>query len=321
MLSAGAADKIPNSYEDLWGVEALLQVLLGDADKMRVEQPGVPDAEFYTEKDMRKTYWQSKIHHERGHWTLAGMGDILVSLGKRIEEGHCVRFVSTSDAKELRELARDCRSASDWAEFQQVFLPAAEARRGQFARVKRSWDLQDDELTFHRLRMLDTRVKDEDSLRSDLLRTLEWRFDAAPVATLAVLKDLYDTSVHKILHADDIRRALQSAGIHELVITATDHDREQLSGITAQYLEAQERVLITGTLTPRKEVASIRQKLQEKEGALDVFLVGEAGSGKSGAVLELLQHLGTVSIPVLAFRMDMLPPSLSSPEHLVCIGG
>lgn len=316
MLSGGAGAKIPNDYEDLWGAEGLLSVVLGEADNIRIEEPGVFDAEFYTEKDDKRLYWQAKIHEERGNWSLYSIKHVLASFGKRIAEGHCVRFVSTTDAKDLRELARDCRSALDWQEFQQRFLLPVQIRRSRFTQVMRCWDLQDEELTFHRLRMLETRVKDEDSLRDDLLLKLQFRFDAPPNSTLATLKDLYRTSVHKLLNANDVRSALESVGIRELVITATDHDREQLLAVTTQYCEAQKQILIRETLTPRKEIADLKQKLQAKENVQDVFLVGEAGSGKSGAVLELIQYLKDETIPVLAFRMDMLPPSLSTPRAL-----
>jgi len=169
MLSGGAGAKIPNDYEDLWGVEGLLKVLLGEADNIRIEEPGVFDAEFYTEEDGKRLYWQAKIHEERGNWTLSSINYVLASLGKRIAEGNCVRFVSTTDAKELRELARDCRSALDWTEFQRRFLLPVQSRSAHFAQVMRCWGLQDEELTFNRRQFPE--VEDRHRLRATGLRT------------------------------------------------------------------------------------------------------------------------------------------------------
>ncbi len=59
-IPGGPAGKAGNKYEALWGVKAMLALLLGEAERMRVKEPRVDGAEFYIEFSDCREYWQAK---------------------------------------------------------------------------------------------------------------------------------------------------------------------------------------------------------------------------------------------------------------------
>lgn len=59
-LPAGPADKGGANYEILWGLHAMLDVVLERADSIRIEPPGVDGAEFYLLRQGVREHWQTK---------------------------------------------------------------------------------------------------------------------------------------------------------------------------------------------------------------------------------------------------------------------
>ncbi|MGC3988748.1 MAG: hypothetical protein QM796_03480 [Chthoniobacteraceae bacterium] len=53
-LPGGPAEKAGATYEALWGVRAMLEVLHGNAGQMQIEQPRVDGAEFWIEQKAEK---------------------------------------------------------------------------------------------------------------------------------------------------------------------------------------------------------------------------------------------------------------------------
>lgn len=60
-LPGGPADKFGNIHEALWGVVGMSKVLGGQADAIRIEEPGTDGAEFYLERDGIKEHWPANL--------------------------------------------------------------------------------------------------------------------------------------------------------------------------------------------------------------------------------------------------------------------
>ena len=67
--------------------------------------------------------------------------------------------------------------------------------------------------------------------------------------------------------------------------------------------------LIYGASIPREETQAALASLTSKGGRKGVLLSGEAGVGKSGVVLQVLEELREEEVPVLALRVDRLDPT------------
>ena len=69
-LRGGPADKLGNRYEQWWTVDALVRMLEGDGDSIRIEAPGFDKTEFVVWFGSQKHLHQAKRSHPNGKWSL-----------------------------------------------------------------------------------------------------------------------------------------------------------------------------------------------------------------------------------------------------------
>src|SRR5438552_3196051 len=115
-LPGGPSDKLGNRYELWWTVSEFVRLLHGDAESIRIEDPGTDKAEFIVVAGNRRELHQAKRSNIDGKWTLGALGASNVRLLQAIAEqlkGNDSRFifVSGSDAPELKELVHRASSA------------------------------------------------------------------------------------------------------------------------------------------------------------------------------------------------------------------
>lgn len=121
-LPGGAADKIGNRYELRWTVQAFAQLLRGELDLIRLENPGEDCCEFYTASGTTRTYHQVKWQVGAGKWSLAllkkkkgkkqGVLEYFWTKLNEDSDSQC-NFVSTCDAPDIRELAERSGQATN----------------------------------------------------------------------------------------------------------------------------------------------------------------------------------------------------------------
>ena len=110
-LPGGPSDKFGNRYELWWTVSQLVRMLLGKAESIRIEDPGVTKAEFVIVRNGRRELHQAKRSHPDCKWSIAFLGrpdmQLLQSMFEQLS-GNDARFVfaSSSDAGELKEIGR-----------------------------------------------------------------------------------------------------------------------------------------------------------------------------------------------------------------------
>src|SRR5271165_1326344 len=309
-LSGGPAEKAGAIYETLWGVYAMLDLLHETAERLRVEEPRVNGAEFWIERAGGREYWQVKRQIlSQKVWSLsylAGEGVLSFFLGQ-LRAGHRGVFASVTDAPELRTLAARARDAQGCAEFLVKFL-ADQKWRAQFAELRCRWGNVSEADAFDLLRRIEVRSSDEYTLTQDLCHVLRVMFDAPERTALDCLRMLYQDSVHQLLTAGSIREHLRTRCIHIRTFSIEQSVLNRVRSAAATYISGQRPRLIRGQMISRAAAAEIVRKVSESQTALDILITGPAGIGKSGCLLEVVEGLLAQGMPVLAFRLDRMPP-------------
>ncbi len=309
-LSGGAAEKAGATYETLWGVCAMLDLLHESAERIRVEEPRVDGAEFWIERAAGREHWQVKrqlLSQETWSLTaLAGKG-VLAFFAGQLRVGHRCVFASITDAPELRTLAERARDAQGFEEFTAKFL-MEKKWQSQFDELRRCWGNVEEADAFEFLRGVEVRSADDYTLAQSLCNELGGMLDAPARTALDCLRTLYQDSVHQVLTAESIREHLRTRGIHPRAFPMEPSVLARLKSATESYIVGQRIKLIRGQMIPRAAAGEIIGKVAESKAALDILITGTAGSGKSGCLLEIVEGLVARGIPVLAFRLDRMRP-------------
>lgn len=215
-LPGGAADKAGNRFERRWTVLALLDMLDGKADSLRIEVPGKDGSgtEFRVTSDGFPVWHQVKRQRAQGPWTIASLAKegVLAPWWAKIKAGGRCVFVSTTGAGELSELAERARDAASWTEFDKVFLDSA-AQRERFERLRRSWSSPADDEVYIALNKVEVHTIDEPALR-DLVEARLGRLVQRSASTAAaILEQLVEDSTHRLLTAPAVWNRLAAHGV------------------------------------------------------------------------------------------------------------
>ena len=309
-LSGGPAEKAGATYESLWGVRAMLDLLHESAERIRVEEPRVDGAEFWIERAAGREHWQVKRQRlSQKVWSLNALDGegVLAFFVGQLRAGHRCVFSSITDAPELRTLAERARDAQGFEEFTEKFL-TEKKWRAQFDELRCCWKNVGEAEAFEFLRGVEVRSSDDYTLAQSLCHALGAMFDAPARTALDCLRTLYQDSVHQVLTAQSIREHLRTRGIHPRVFPMEASVLDRLKSVTESYIAGQRVKLIRGQMIPRAAAGEIIKRVAESKAAHDILITGAAGSGKSGCLLEVVEGLVALSVPVLAFRLDRMRP-------------
>lgn len=313
-LPGGPADKAGNNHEALWGVVGMVSVLGGQANAIRIEEPGTHGAEFYLAKTTGHEHWQAKrqmLGQKTWSLQLLHKEGILDFFKQRVGAGESCVFASISDAPELRGLSENASEVKDWSEFDARFLLAKDWR-SHFNELNRHLGYATPEGSFEFLRKVRVEGARESTIEALLLPGFKALFTGSPQTTIALLRDLYMTSVHKELSTQNILQYLESHGVKLRDLQVGAELRDFVQGITKTYIAGQQSMLIRGESIPRQACADIVQKIQHSERSLDILITSPAGGGKSAALLQVVTGLIAVGVPVLGFRLDRVNPVAST---------
>ena len=312
-LPGGASEKFGNRYEGRWTVGCLLDVMDEKADSLRLEPPGMEGqgVEFWITKQGARAYHQVKRQHSIGHWTLHALAreGILSSFITRLQEPSiCCVFVSGNSAGQLKELCDRARRSESWEEFDKVFLSADQWKRN-FERVQHSAPgLQEQEI-YERLKRVHVRTIDEDSLFTMVESRVATLVNEHAATVVDVLAALASERVHYELTAHDIWNHLETRGFSRRHWDTDPHVLRAVKEANQRYLNPLHSQAIDHTVLPRQEVQVVQGRLQESSGKAGVLLSGEAGIGKSGVMLQVVEGLLDAGTPAVAFRVDRLEPT------------
>jgi hypothetical protein len=317
-LPGGPADKLGNRYELWWTVWQLVRMLDGKGDSIRIEDPGVTKAEFVISHGGRRELHQAKRSHPDGKWSLASLAAsdmrvLQVIYAQLTGNDDQFVFVSSSDARELADLAERSQQAESLQEFEEKFLAAKEIRN-RFERLQKYWDNTKVASAFDILRRVEVRVMDEQGIGEHVTWGLRALFLSDPLSVCTDLRAIAEDSVHKILTRTDLLTHLMSRGYQLRRLRKPEAASGLVHEVTEQYLTGVRKKLIRKTLLPREATQVLLSRIAEDAVGGDVVVTGKAGTGKTGCVIEFVEALRSQGIPVLACRLDRLPPVFSTHE-------
>jgi len=313
-LPGGPADKGGTNYEILWGLHAMLDLVQERAESIRIEPPGVDGAEFYILREGVREHWQTKRQVTgQENWSLQklkseGVLDFFLACAGAGERAF---FASISDAPELRMLSTHAQNAKDFAEFTGPFL--TKPRRKEFDDLRKHLGSISEEDAFAFLLKVHVVSADEGALEDRFLHPLLTALFTGPaVSAQANLSSLYLNNVHQTLTRAQILDDLEKAGIRLREVASSPTVRSQLRSVTDEYIAGQRAKLISGSLVPRKVAGEVVQTIRGAITSLDLLISSSAGGGKSACLYQITSELTAAGVPVLAFRLDRLDPTVST---------
>jgi hypothetical protein len=313
-LPGGETDKIGNRYEGRWTVFCMIDVMDEKADSIRLETPGEDAFEFFVRRKGKLEYHQVKRQKTGlGHWTLSALENqqiqVLSDFWRSLSNPDisCV-FVSTQDADQLGELAQRALSAASWTEFERDFLNKTQSNH--FNTLCQKWGNCSGVTAFEALK----RVRIETVGENFLVNTIESRLAALvegdPTTIRIELAELALEKIHQELTAHDIwHYLLQERKYYRRQWGNDPHVLAAVETANNLYISfLRDTQAIAGDVIPRNEAQIAFEQLTEKKQS--ILLEGEAGVGKSGVMLQVLERLQNQGFPVLTFRVDRLEPTL-----------
>lgn len=191
-------------------------MLHGDADSIRIEDPGVSKAEFVVVINGRSELHQAKRGHLDGKWSLSELAakDTRVLQAMHDElVGNDTEFVfvSSSDARELAELSDRSRQAADLAEFEKHFV-ATKQQKANIGKLTKYWNGADIRTAYDVLKRIHVRTIDEHTIEQHVQWGLRALFLADPAAVASELWKVADDSIHQILTRAGLVERLEQRG-------------------------------------------------------------------------------------------------------------
>lgn len=310
-LAGGAAEKYGNRYEGRWSVACMLDVMDEEADSIRLEPPD-PEGqgfEFRTTKQGIQEFHQVKRQRSIGHWTLNALkkdGVLTNFLAKLHTDpmAHCV-FVSAISAGQLAELSDRARRSADWEEFNTEFIDTDQMRTN-FELARNSYSGLQKQETYEQLKRVHVRTLDESSLRTIIESRASTLVEGEAATVVDVLAEFASDSIHQELTALDIWNHLESRGYYRRRWDNDPHILTAVEEANQRYLNLLRNQAINRTILPRQEVQTVHEHLEKSSEKAGVLLTGEAGIGKSGVMLQVVEELLDSGIPVVALRADQL---------------
>jgi len=317
-LAGGPSDKLGNRYEGWWTVSRILIILGAEADSIRIEDPGEDSAEFYLEINGKKEYHQAKRNSPLGSWTISALGSSKAGVLKPIKEklsndATTFVFVSGSESRELQELSDRAKDAESYEEFTMKFLQS-KARLKNFTTLRGAWDDVGPEVAYELLQRLTLRTIDERSLVESTKNHSRALFFERPETVLAELRSIVLDSVHRTLTRDDLIASLKDAGIHLRRIQNPQDVPSIVRQVTDGYLMSVRRKLIGGTLIRRDPVESLCEKVLASTESMEIAIVGKAGGGKTGSIIQMTERFTEGGVAVLALRLDRIDSVCNSKQ-------
>ncbi len=318
--AGGIAAKFGDRYEGRWTVLQLFRVLREEADWIRVEVPGVDEAEFAVGRGDAVEFHQVKRQRAEGLWTISALTKVLLGFQRRLADARAqCTFVSTEAAKELNEICERAPKAESIEEFEEAM-----ATSKQIALASRQLR---DVLNLDEIRQLwplMRRIGVEQVGEAQLVRLLksECRQLVAtpPEAVISFLGDLLLNSVSQTLHAHEVWQLIRGQGWRRAEL---GRDPTTLAAIEKQNDRVRRYLAdltIGGQFFVPEEAAPVLELLRDPGGPKAVLVSGPGGAGKSGLLREAFDRLSEDGWPLLALRADWFPPSETSAQLVAGLG-
>jgi len=317
----GESGKLGDQYEGDWTVDQLIDLCLGRATEICVEEVGIEagGVEFRL-RDLKgaDSFHSVKRQRSEGEWSLAELttpssngrsilGDLLRML-RAAPEATC-EFVSGTGANDLREaceVAAKCQTAAEFDRLMQGMSPLQKKLRERIVdkNALATWSE-----VYGLLRRVKVVLKDPRTLREDVEeRLVAWfaKSDLAPINVADERRALADLIVGKLgvtLTASDVLSHLASRGVVRRDSLAQPDVRSKVNESITHYLRVVNGDLVNRTAIPRSEADDAIVHLSHSDDSKGVLLSGSAGYGKSCVLAQTVSRL-LRDVPVFVVRLD-----------------
>ena len=306
MFPGGIAGKLGNEYERKWAVCKLLEVVAAHATSIRYEglSKDFHGFEFELCRPNHSEWHQTKIKAKEGNWTLRALerDGVVDAFKSRLSDdvaAKCV-FVSQDPASQMRELCDKVRMANNVHEFLNA---VSKKDKESFDDLAKMWDVAETDV-FEWLNRCEFRTESRQTLDETIVmhgRHL-LRGDADIFASLS---DYLLNNLNTSITTEIAREWILKSSPFTFRPAALDPTlREDVAAANQRYLNSYTPFGIAGQKISRAEASVVLAELQAADGPSLILLTGEAGSGKSGIVREVMAGLAAHAVPHLAFRVD-----------------
>jgi len=301
-LPGGAADKAGNSYEHLWTVLRLAELLEGTAARMQLEPPGDRGIGIEFVLDVGGITWGEQVKDTAGRWTLNKLKreGVLAAAKHQIDRGKSFRLVASADSDEFATLADRARKSQSFSEFQDSL---GGDRGGQLTEVSATWQVSAEE-SWGLLRSVDVEHHPRRSLERLVDANLKRLYTGDPRLVAAELRSFCDEHVHVSFTGPQVAAHLEAKGFERRLIVGD----QAVVGNLHRTLERQQRRVSSSApsigLVPREDAAEVLEIVKDPERGQILVLDGAAGSGKSSVVSSVATSLEQSGWFVAVVRMD-----------------
>ena len=314
MLPGGPAAKLGNRYETWCAVAELMRLLHGEADSLRIEEPGNDKAEFIVGRGARCEAHQVKRSHPNGKWSFAALraAGLISYIGEFLaDDNNRFVFTSGSEARDLLELVQAAKDAESIEEFIDSFVGKTK-RKERFGVLVADWNC-DPPTAVERLRRIDVRTVDERELK-EKVRWKSLALFGDREGVLTELRAITEDSVHRTITRERLVEELAKSGYRLRRAIDRQDAVAVVQEATSRYLDVVRPRLIQHVLVPRSASETLLSRLDVT--ASDSVVTGKAGGGKTACAIEVAEGLRARGQPVLAFRLDRIPSSVHTTTDL-----
>lgn len=304
----GIAGKLGDRFEAKWAVKKLFEVLSGDADSLQFEfvDPVNHGVEFWLTRNGRKEWYQAKRQNTQGNWTigrLAKEGVLATALSKfSTTQNDTFHFLSTAPATELHHLAqRAALIETDANDFLNSLT--TEERASHLPELCRHWGINEEQ-TWQYLKRLQIHCEFEADLDINIRIFGGQLFRDPYNHFFPLLREYLENNFNRELNTEITRREIIDGGLLAPRAPLDPTLREKIEQANQRYLDSYAPFGIGGTIIPRNEARETLSVLSAEDSPAIILLTGNAGTGKSGVIREILSALKTAGTTFLAFRID-----------------
>jgi hypothetical protein len=314
-LPGGASDKFGNRYEGRWTTVCMAEVLNETACSIRLEPHDVEGVEFWLRRNDKLEFHQVKRQtSSSGYWTLSKLRNeqVLQNFYDRLraDEKNICLFISTQDVYILTEMVDRARRAISFDEFNQEFLNTDKYSKA-FDDICQIWNNCPKKEAFELLKRIYLRNMDEDTLKNIIvINSIKPIIEGDPPTIADVLAQFALDETNKELNAIDIWRHLEERDFRRSKWNKDPLILSAVENCTDRSLPRHTQATISGKVIPRDETHIILDKFKSLEGKQAILILGDAGVGKSGVLLQVVESLRKQGKPLLAFRVDRLKSTL-----------
>lgn len=306
MFPGGIADKLGNRFEAKWTVQKLFEVLFGEAESLCFESinPENHGIEFCLTRQGKKEWHQTKRQEGSGNWTVNRLEreGVLTAAFEKLtaSDDNIFIFVSEAPAKGLQDLPGKAEIAQNWQQFEDTL---SEEQRTEIAALKRVWGISTEDC-WHLLRRCRFEVVSESTLLTHIRLFAGLTFNEPQDEAFPLLREYLESNFNRELRTENVRKELfDERGLSPRAhLDATL--RERIVHATQRYLDSYCPFGAGGKVISRSQANAVIGRLLQKDGPEVVLLTGNAGSGKSGVVRQVVEHLNRLNVLQLAFRVD-----------------